>query len=96
MLQLATITKIKDPTSTLDYLLDWSAVLAQVGGDTITASTWTTTDPGLTIATSSHTTTTTTVWLSGGTPPLSSVVNHIISASGLNMSQTIHLKIRSL
>jgi len=96
MLQLSTITKIKDPNSVIDYLLDWTAFLNQIGGDILLESDWTTTDTGLTILQQTFTTTQTTVWIAGGTPPLSSIVNHITTAGGRQQDQTIHLKIRSL
>lgn len=55
--------KIKDPNSTLDFVVDWSAWLE---ADTITAVTWTV-PTGISQTSSSFTTTTATVWLSGGT-----------------------------
>ena len=55
--------KIKDPNSTLDYVVDWSAWLET---DTIAAVTWTV-PAGITQTTSLFSPTTATIWLSGGT-----------------------------
>jgi len=68
---------IKDPGSTVDYELDWTAYLS---GETISTSTWSV--PGLTVGTTSNTTTTTTVWLSGGTVGERYVARNTITTSG--------------
>jgi len=54
--------KVKDPNSTLDFVVDWTAWL---NGDTISTVTWMVT-AGITKTSESNTTTTATIWLSGG------------------------------
>jgi hypothetical protein len=105
MLELPTITKIHNPLVEEDFLLDWTAYLTQIGiADTITASTWTvgnlpgtsTPDPAITIGVTSFTGTTATIWVIGGTGPVTSVVNHVTTAGGRTPIQTLFLRIRSL
>jgi hypothetical protein len=55
--------KVKDPNSTLDFVVDWSAWLET---DTISAVSWTV-PTGITQTTSSFADTTATIWLMGGT-----------------------------
>lgn len=54
----------KDPNAVLDYTFDWGPWLLPLG-DTISTVAFTT-DPGLTVDSSSHTTTTATAIVSGG------------------------------
>ena len=54
----------KDPSSTLDYTIDWSGWL---GTDEIIDTTWTV-PSGLKNVKNTNTTTTATIWLSGGDP----------------------------
>lgn len=54
----------QDPNSTLDWVFDWSQWLGEF--ETISSASFTT-DPGITVTTSSHTTKTAKVWLTGGT-----------------------------
>lgn len=86
---------VKDPSAVKDYLINWADPAAPggpflTGGDTLVASTWTVSDPGIVIDSTSFTTTTTTVILSGGivgTEYL--VVNHITTTQGRQEDQTI-------
>jgi hypothetical protein len=55
---------VKDAADVVDYVIDWSAVLAS--GETISTSTWAV-DTGITADSNTNTDTTTTIWISGGT-----------------------------
>jgi hypothetical protein len=55
---------IKDPNANLDYVVDWTAWLAQTG-DSIQTVLWVV-PSGITVTAQLHTTKTATVWLSGG------------------------------
>lgn len=85
----------KDPDEVLDYLLDWSARLAD--GETIATANWTVDSAsGLTIDTSSLTDTTTTVWLSDGTPPKTAVIRCTITTNqGRTMEERVDMNIRA-
>ena len=77
-------TEPKDPDSTLDYQLDWSAWLAD--GVSITALTVTAT-AGVEVESSSFTATTTTAWLSGGTAGEIALVTFHITTDSSPVSQ---------
>lgn len=82
----------KDPDETLDYRISWSARLA---GDTIASSEWTV-PSGMTKESDSNTNTATTIWLSGGTDKQTySIVNHIVTAEGRVMEQTVRIRVKS-
>lgn len=68
----------KDPADSLDYSIDWTALLA---GDTIASVVWTI-PAGLTGGTASNTTTVTTRWISGGTAGTSYVVTARVTSVG--------------
>jgi hypothetical protein len=81
----------KDPDEVLDYGVDWSLRLA---GDVISTSAWTI-PAGLTKQTDTKTNTSTTVWLSGGVDGQSyDNLNHIVTAGGRTMEQTVELRIK--
>ena len=89
-----TFEAIKDPQSTIDYKIDWSATLSESSpADTISTSTWSAT--GLTVASESETTTTTTVWCSGGTVnQYAQLVNTIVTSGGRTYERTINIKVQ--
>ena len=91
----------KDPDEYLDYTLDWSDRLSS---DKIVSSTWSTptvvgstlATSGVTLATFSLATTTTTFWISGGIEGSAyQTTNHIVTAAGRHMDQSVKLKIKS-
>lgn len=69
---------IKDPSSVLDYTVDWSNWLAS--GETISASAFTV-ESGLTKDSESNGDTSGTVWLSGGTAGTAYSVTHQITTT---------------
>lgn len=78
----------KDPSAVKDYTIDWSTWLET--GDTLTSSSWTADDAGITIDSDDETTTTGTVWLSGGTAGTSYVLtNEIATAAGRSEKMSI-------
>lgn len=85
----------KDPGSTLDYLLDWSAWLNALpaSGDTIATSSFSCVDSDLTLGTNTHTATTTTIWLSGGgaVGEVHPVVNHITTVGLRTQNFTLNV-----
>lgn len=84
----------KDPGSTLDYQIDWSAWLET--GDTIESSTWVV-PAGLTEVSDSATDDATTVWLSGGTAGASyTVVNQITTTGGRITERSIEIRMVEL
>jgi len=83
----------KDPDAVLDYVADWANWLK---GDTISTSSWTTENDGITIDSDSNTTTIATVWLSSGTEGTDyKVVNRIVTTAGRTKDQTLMMRIRS-
>lgn len=90
---MALIWPPKDPEEVLDYDIDWTKRLA---GDTISASVFTVPEGDVVVGSSTNTTTTTKVWLSGGTlGETCEVLNHITTAGGRQMEQTVKLKIKA-
>jgi hypothetical protein len=86
------VTYLKDPDSTLDYEIDWTAWL---GADTIATSTWIPAT-GITEASSTNTTTTATVWLTGGTVGQTYLVtNRITTAAGRTDDRTIRVQVQN-
>lgn len=82
----------KDPDEVLDYKVDWAA---RLGDDTISTSTWTL-PAGITSTTDSNTDSETIIWLTGGTlGETYELLNHIVTAGGRTMEQTVRLKIVS-
>ncbi len=85
----------KDPEEVLDYRIDWTA---RLDSDSIVTSAWVIdgTDADLDEDSNSFATALTTIWLSGGN--LSSVyylTNHITTAGGRQMEQTVKLKVKA-
>lgn len=80
---------LKDPGSTLDYVIDWSEWLET---DTIASSTWDV-PAGLTDISSANTTTETTQWLAGGTAgAVYPVTNQITTVGGRIAERTIEIR----
>lgn len=89
----------KDPEEVLDFSIDWSP---RVGADTIVSSTWIIAEggSGLTIEGPPHAPsfvpTQTTIWLSDGVLGTSYLLtNHIATAAGREMEQSVKLKIKA-
>ena len=86
----------KDPDEVLDYGVDWDD---RVESDEIEASAWSfATDPdgALVVDSSEFGALGTTVWLSGGTlGETYALTNHITTAVGREMDQTVKLKIKA-
>ena len=82
---------IKDPSSILDYQVNWATFL---GTDTISRSAWTV-PTGITQASDTNTTTTATIWLSGGTDGSDyELANKIVTAGGRTAERTIRILAR--
>ena len=82
---------MKDPNSTLDFAIDWSAWL---GTDTIATATWTV-PTGITKVTDSASTTVATIWLSGGTAGAQyDLLCRITTAGGRTDDRTISIYAR--
>jgi len=58
------MVRLKDPQETIDYAFDWSDFLAT--GETISASSWTSSSTSLALGTVAATTDTTAAFVSGG------------------------------
>ena len=69
----------KNPTSVLDYTINWSEWLD--GNDYITSSSWTGNSINITLNNDSFTTTTTTVWVSGGVTGEVYILENIITTA---------------
>ena len=85
----------KDPDELLDYEIDWSA---RLDTDTITVSTWEINGPDavLTTPTDSFTDTATVIWLDAGTlGAVYTMTNHIQTAGGREMDQSVKLRIKT-
>ena len=77
----------------LDYTIDWTKWLDEVG-DTIETSTWIV-PTGLTKVTETNTTKLATVWLSGGTVGMNyTVTNRITTAAGRADDRSITIRVR--
>lgn len=89
----------KDPQGKVPYSIDWGKKFLPVG-DTITTSTWTVSDPAITIVGTPGITVDgreTTVWLSGGTADtLYEATNHIISVGGIESDESIFIHVKQL
>ena len=76
----------KTPTEVQTREFNWAPTL---GSDTIVSSTWLTSDPALTITSSTNTTTATYVWVGGGVVGGTYVVtNRIVTASGATLEDS--------
>ena len=83
----------KDPEAVLDYTIDWTKWLDEVG-DTIATSTWIV-PSGLTKVTETNTSKNATVWLSGGTDGTNyTVTNRITTAAGRTDDRSISIRVR--
>lgn len=81
----------KDPLDVLDYPINW---VAPLNSDVIASSTWTISDPSLTMTTSSFTASTTIIWLSGGTLGATyAIKNKIMTTGGRTFGQTVNITI---
>jgi diaminopimelate epimerase len=79
----------RDPSSVLDFTVDWSKWL---GTDTIATSTWTV-PAGITKASDTHTTTAATVWLTGGAAgDKVKVTNRITTTGGRTDERTLTIQ----
>lgn len=87
----------KDPNEVLDYVMDWSARLAD--DDEITASSWTiapVTASPLTADSNSFTASSATIWLSGGLLGTKyTLTNRVVTDDGRTMDQSVTLKIKA-
>ena len=82
----------KDPSSILDYGVDW---VDWLGSDTISTSSWGVTPAGLTAVSSNRVGAVTTVWLSGGTVGTTySATNTIVTAAGRTDQRTLLVSIQ--
>jgi len=83
----------KDPQAVLDYAIDWTKWLDEVG-DSIETSTWIV-PTGLTKVTETNTSKLATVWLSGGTVGENyTVTNRITTAAGRTDDRSITIRVR--
>lgn len=79
---------VKDPDSTEDFQFNWKP---ELGGDTISASTFLLPD-GLTEVSSSYTPTTATIFVSGGSVgTIYRITNRITTAGGRTKDKTIRV-----
>lgn len=83
----------KDPDDIADYAIDWTRWL---DGDTISDSVFTVDgDPGVSLASESHTDTVATVWLAGGGEGRRAKIhNRITTAGGRRFDKTMTLDIK--
>lgn len=84
-------TFTKPATGVLDYRFDYETWL---NGDTISTSSWTVPDGGITVETDANTTTTATAWISGGeVGRVYRLVNTIETAGGRTNTQVMHISV---
>lgn len=84
---------IKDPSAKLDYSVDWSDWLEDVG-DVIVTSTWEL-SPGITKFNEENTLYTATVWISGGnTATIYTATNHIVTGAGREDDRTLTIRVQ--
>ncbi len=85
----------KDPDSVLDYVVDWTAWLADVSPvDTISTSSWTL-QSGLTLDSDSNTSQIAKAWVSGGTAGTRyKATNRIVTAGARTADRTIYITVR--
>ena len=91
------VSVLQDPDATLDYTFDWSHWLKT--GDTISASTWASSNVNMVLASDSFTTTTTTIWIHFGALAEEGdqyeAVNTITTAGGRTDDRTIFVKVET-
>lgn len=84
----------KDPASTVNFTLDYADHLGELGGLTITGSTWTV-PPGITQVAVGLTATTTTIRLTGGTDGQDyEIVNHFTLSDGQEDEKSLTIQVR--
>jgi hypothetical protein len=77
------------PTELKNYQILWGP---RLGSDTIVSSTWSSSDPSLTMSNTGHTTNMTEVWLSTGTPNnIYVLTNTVMTAAGDILVETVTL-----
>ena len=82
---------IKDPGDILDYYVNWQA---QLGGDTLSTSTWTG-PAGVTLSNPGIVGDVTRIWVAGGTAgALVTLTNHVTTVGGRAAEETLWLVIR--
>ena len=81
---------VQEENSNLTYVINWAGLL---NADTVSSSTWTTEDTGLTIAGESNTTKTASARLSGD-PGRYRAVNKIVTANGDTQERYIDVTIK--
>lgn len=86
----------KDPADVLDYAIDWSSVLAELGDDTIASTTWVV-PAGLTGGAEAAAGAVRTKFLSGGTADQSYALTCTITTlGGRTISRTVLLDVKEL
>lgn len=81
----------KDPDATLDYVINWGTWLTT--GETITTYT-VTTDPGITLASTSRAGALITMWLTGGTNRAAYTITcHITTSTGRQDDRSITINV---
>lgn len=84
----------KDPAEKANFSIDYSDLLAEIGGPTIVDSTWIAT-AGLTVASSTFTTTETTIRTEAGTDGQDyEAVNHVTLSDGQELEKAITIQVR--
>lgn len=79
-------TRIKAPTDSRTYSIDWSAWLAGLGTDTIASSVWVVPAP-LTLVNQSNTTTKANVRITGGVVGTLYVITNTVTTAGGEVKQ---------
>jgi hypothetical protein len=88
---MALKTFIKDPSSVLDYRIDWTDWLQP--GDTISTSNWTV-PAGISKDSNTNDTVSATIWLSGGTAGnIYNIVCRIVTAVGRTDERSLDIKV---
>lgn len=90
---MASFFVVKDPNAVLDYYVDWTNWLT--GSETLSTSTWTCTNTGITIGTATGSTSgTATAWISGGSDgEVYDVVNRIVTSGLRTEERTIQFTV---
>lgn len=86
----------KDPADVLDYAIDWSAVLAELGGDSIASTTWSV-PAGLVGGAEGVAGDVRTKFISGGTADTTYAVGcRITTTGGRTIERTVRLDVKDL
>ena len=84
----------KDPAGVNNFTLNWADYLTELGGLTISSSTWTV-PAGITQITAGNTATTATIRLSGGTHGSDyEIVNHVVLSDGQEDERSLTIQVR--